>query len=146
MAIGDFCPGRVLETAYLLISKLGIPDKKSGYIAVMLRENGRLILHAQVGDCPDEKANKYRELSLEKAQRVYDYRTISSWITRDPQEDKYGGGIAAGKYIIAFSGLPEEADEALVVALAEQLELLTSADAKNIIAVSKNSYIEKLRS
>lgn len=146
MAIGEFCPGRVLETAYLLISKLGIPEKNSGYIAVVLRSNGRLILHAQIGNCPEDKARKYRDLSLEKAERVCATKTISSWATRDPKKEKYGGGIATSKYAIGFSGMPEVADEALVIVLAEKLGLLSPEEAKNIIAISKNECVAKLRS
>ena len=143
MAIGEFCPGRVLETAGLLISKLKT-DRSSGYIAIVNRENNRMLLHAQIGDCPAEKAERYMKFSLEKAMRVSKSGETSSWMTRNPDKDQYGGGISAGKYAIGFSGLPEDRDEALVTALAYKLELIDVREAYHIGSLSGNKHIKDL--
>ncbi len=77
---------------------------------------GRVVLHQQIGEVPTEKVDRYKLLSLEKAQRLIrypDHRT--SYETRNPACMQYGGAIRVNGCIISFSGLPEVWDEILVL-------------------------------
>ncbi len=139
MAMGDFCPGKMIQMIATLIAK--IPDKKGGYVTVVSLEDGRMILQAQVGEPPVEKTGKYCQLSLEKAIRVYCSDEKSSWVTRDWDEERYGGGIRAGRYAIAFSGLSEKDDEAVVTITSKNLGLIGQQEVDAIAEISANERI-----
>lgn len=91
-----------------------------------------------------EKSSAYIGFSREKLDRVAHFykidpsRTKSSWQSRADHAQWYGGAIRAGKYILSFSGLPEKTDEALMLALAVKLGLLTLREASEIAEISTN--------
>jgi len=94
--------------------------RKSGYFTLRDLISGKVIFVLMLGEVPKEKQERYLSLSLEKGQRLYqDYRAniknISSWQTRNPDKDLWGGAIRIHKYILSFSGLAELLDEALVL-------------------------------
>lgn len=136
--------GIILDTVEDLIEKLNVEGKNSGYLAIVDRSDGRLLLHAQVGNCLPDKHAKYCEISLEKAMRIYRNQDASSWMSRDPDNDKWGGAIVAGRFILSFSGLPELADEALMLALGREMSWISIEDVMGLATVSNNEYIGKL--
>ena len=69
---------------------------------------------------PLDRSTRYVRTSLEKAHRlqVSGPEIQSSWETRDPESDKWGGGIKVNDHILSLSGLPELWDEIFVVCVA----------------------------
>lgn len=99
--------------------------------------------HEPVGMVKSEKAKKYFDLSAEKAtrlNRMYDERgDLSSWQSRNPDEQQWGGAIIAGDWVLSCSGLPELWDEAVMLATAVISGILAYADAKHIAGLSGNA-------
>ena len=110
---------------------------------------GKTVLVAMLGEVSDsEKALKYMAFCQEKAQRLHlnvANGHISSWQSRNEQEEKYGGGIIDSKgRIFAFSGLSEHLDEALSLDIARQLDdsSLGRSRIEGIRGFSANPFIE----
>ena len=114
-----------------------------GFLTVLYKNRPKKAhMVAQVGKIsnPNEVA-KYRKLSQEKANRLWSKTNlekghVSSWQSRHPDTERYGGAIHAGDYILSFSGLPELADQALMLTLAVELDLLTYEEACEIARIS----------
>ena len=75
-----------------------------------------------VGDPPADKRAKYFELCIEKANRLIanglgPQQHKLSWQSRNEAYDQWGGAVRWGDYVFSFSGLPELADEALMLYL-----------------------------
>jgi hypothetical protein len=103
------------------------------------------LLVAPIGKLPPEKVNKYLTLSQEKAKRLHETPLFwSSWQTRDLDKARYGGAVAGASCVFSFSGLPEEADEALVLALAMSHDDLSWEKAEAILSISKNRLFKPL--
>lgn len=120
----------------------GFPlHRRGGYLCVTRRTDGRMLLIASIGVFPQEKAERYFRFCQEKASRLLAHEGhISSWQTRDEKLDQYGGAIVAGKYILSFSGLPELADELIMMGLAQTAGLISPAEARAIAEISQNPY------
>ena len=153
--VGEIKAGDVLDLVASLVkecSELPInwrPESKSGYLTIKDKKDGRLILQAQIGDCPEKKHVKYRTLSLEKADRLLENleskKHLSSWQSKDESKDKYGGAIATHELILSFSGLPELADEAVVLITALSFGWATEDEATKIAKISKNPFFGGLK-
>jgi hypothetical protein len=133
-----------------ILRKVGEEPRRFGYLTIQRRRDGRVLLVAQIGECPDNKAEKYMTLSLEKGGRLYWCRScgfknhLSSWQSRNEKRMKYGGAICAGPFILSFSGLPELADEAVMLRLAVELNLISLRTAYRIAKISDNNYARQL--
>lgn len=107
---------------HLINSSLDENDRwrKGGWIHIN-DPDGNVVLHERLGEIAFLENNAmYQSLSAEKSSRLRghpDYRT--SWQSREPEHDRYGGAIRTSNgYIFSFSGLPELWDEALMLAIA----------------------------
>jgi hypothetical protein len=124
--------------------------RTGGFVAVLEIRNGPTartpILVARIGEVSQAKHQKYHDFSAEKALRLQTYshsdghQHVSSWQSRDPDQDRWGGAILAGMHILSFSGLPELADEALMLAVAVKLRLLSASKAMEIAQLSDNGF------
>ena len=132
-----------------LIQKIpGFPNEKnSGYCTIISVADGRVLLSFQVGHCPREKFEKYYSFSHEKAQRlrkfVFDGH-VSSWQSRDESAGQWGGAISAGSVIFSFSGLPELADEAIMLMAAVTCNFMSPETAIEIARISGNKFFTDL--
>ena len=128
--------------------------RRGGYFCLMPRERrghsvGTPILVIQVGEVDDpEKRHKYYKFAVEKAGRLHAYADTdshkSSWQSRHPSTDRWGGAILTNKWIFSFSGLPELADEAIMLFAAITLGFMERADADAIARISDNQLYFKL--
>ncbi len=106
-----------------------IPERTGGYLCILSNDrehdNDTPLAHHPFGIIKKEKHDRYVKLSEEKARRVQNSNItiLSSWETRNEAEDKKGGAIRVGEYILSFSGLPELGDEAFMLAVAAQCNL-----------------------
>lgn len=119
--------------------------RQSGYFTLRDITSGRVIFILMLGQVPNEKQEKYLQFSLEKGDRLYkdykkNFKNFSSWQTRDPDKDKWGGAIRAGKYVLSFSGLSELLDEALVLEIALTMNWENPYRLYEISQVSKNNF------
>jgi hypothetical protein len=132
------------KSVFIRLKSMYCPERAGGVLTV-LRRNGQLLLHAELGTIPEEKWEKYHRLSVEKAVRLCkNFNHVSSWQSRDVMLKKYGGAIRAGDYILSFSGLPELCDEAFVTVLALIFKFFNLNEASKIIDISKNEITPKL--
>lgn len=112
-----------------------------GYLCIAREEDGLPLAVILFGDMPREKCEGRLEFSQEKAKRLAshpDHKT--SWESRDPANNKWGGAIRGKKYIISVSGLPEELDEVVSALFAYAINDLDVEDAKAFLAANDNEY------
>lgn len=123
-------------------------DKFGGYLCVADTADGTPLIVVQVGSVPStEKRRKYCDFSQEKAFRLAHHRgEISSWLSRNEAENKWGGAIRAGKFIFSFSGLTEQQDEIMAIYMAIKFGMINRRDMDEIMRASGNEEnFEKLR-
>lgn len=135
--------GMVREAVQQIITVLARPDRQGGYFCLIVKEKGNptalptLILG--IGTVPTEKGSKYFVFAQEKAHRLSEHpEHQTSWQSRNPEENKWGGAINAGPYYLSFSGLPEPADEAAMLLAAVGLGFMTRDEALTIAEYSNN--------
>lgn len=104
-----------------------------------------ILHHGEIGIMPNEKRKHFRKLSRDNLlRRLKNPGHVSSWQSRNPDLDLLGGDIKAGSYDLSFSGLPELADEAVMLFLAVRLLLLTITEACAIAKISDNQYFLRI--
>ena len=105
---------------------------------------------ALIGIVSPEKSDRYFSLSQEKPRRLSQHpEHLSSWQSRNPDADQYGGAIKMGDKNFSLSGYPELGDEALSLIGGEvycEFLLFAVERAKEIVRLSNNPYWAKLRS
>ncbi len=114
-------------------------EKNSGYCVIKSRDY-RTLLVFQVGDVPSEKVEKYLSLANEKADRLIAHIAKghwSSWQSRDGI-NKWGGAVLVPDFVLSFSGLPEMADEAIMLLTARACYMLLPTSACTIADISDN--------
>ena len=100
---------------------------------------------AIVGVPPKEKLQKYYGFSIEKARRLLALPdNVSSYQSRDPENDRWGGAIRSEPIIISISGFPELWDEAISLTMAVRASSLRLETAREIAAISGNPHFERL--
>ncbi len=109
-------------------------NKTGGFITIDRGVNERIFPGLgvlPVGSVPDTKMQKYCVFSQEKVHRLRaNPKTNTSYETRDPDENKWGGAVRLPDgTLIGFSGLPELGDECLVLMYAYHKKLITEIQA-----------------
>lgn len=139
---------RCAERVIALVQK-DEPERKGGYFSAFESDesvlNGYCVSGVCVGTSPAAKNLRYQTLSAEKAFRLAARPDdLSSWQSRDPNDDKWGGAVRGDTSIFSFSGLPELADEAISLYVAIEFEELTPEKAMEIAKISSNEYYFRL--
>lgn len=126
-------------------------QKHGGFLCVVQGTNLGLppVAMIMIGGPRLSKQAKYAELSKEKARRLAGFPLAkSSWQSRNPSIDCWGGAVRCkdkdGIIILSFSGLTEEADEALVLLVAVLCNLLTREEAAEIARISNNELYKEI--
>lgn len=104
----------------------------------------RLIVVARCGMPAPDKALKYRQFAEEKARRLLEHLPsghLTSRESADPEVEQYPGAIVAGNFVISFSGLPADFDEAVCVMIGVLLGLLTKDQLMSILDRTQNPHI-----
>ena len=139
---------RALNT---VISMFGNEDgwelRSGGFFCLADARTGLPWVIAQLGEISNEKVEKYLAFCQEKARRLALHpEHTSSWQSRNPEDNQWGGAIRCGKYIYSFSGLPELGDEALMMYAAAICDgLLYTSNLDTIALNSSNPYWFKLQ-
>lgn len=135
---------KVLAKASDMLVAGGLPDKTGGYLA-WTDSNGTLLSAFMWGFMPMDKAAKRQKFALEKTTRLALHNLHrTSYRSRNPKEECWGGAIRAGEYILSFSGFPEKWDEAAMFVLAIKLSLLHRDDVFRHISPKRNPHLRPL--
>lgn len=130
----------------------GNQDHSGGYVTVLEFNpifpqevlQHHVIVIARCGKPSLSKSLKYRQFSEEKARRLLEYLPVGHLTSResaDPDVEQYPGAIVAGNFVISFSGLPADFDEAVCVMIAVLLGLLTQEELMFILGRTQNPHI-----
>ncbi len=142
----------VVLNRWLTLPSNPSPEKRGGYLSVT-DYIGRIQGPTLVGIVEGDKMEKYQQFSQEKVERLQERNwENSSWESRCPEENKWGGAArvyyCADAYqrwiVFSFSGLPELADEALMLAVAVRLGIMDEKDARYIAGISSNPLFEEM--
>lgn len=137
----------VLVNELISLKEYSRPERKGGYFVLREKETGAIIFIVPLGTIDQEKNRAYFLFAQEKGERLYANQklgNISSWQSRNEADEKYGGAIVAGDFILSFSGLPELGDEAIMLELAYKLGWTDLHMVKVISQVSNNILFASL--
>ncbi|MEK6891414.1 MAG: hypothetical protein AABX03_04745 [Nanoarchaeota archaeon] len=136
-------------------------EKEGGFLTLVLGDFKKMRIF-EIGNYDHSKRDKYASFSQEKAHRVYsdwlrNKTAVSSWQTRQPEIDRYGGAVLFGydyfkrgvsvplHDIVSFSGLSEASDEAVSAMLGYGfLPQVDDEALKKIANVSKNDVLKEM--
>ena len=100
---------------------LGLSDDvhRGGYLCIADNATGAPLDVVKLGIVKPEKESVYERRVLKKARWLGEAPSeyLTSWQLRDPECEVFGGAVRVS-HVIAFSGLPEMLDEALVLVVA----------------------------
>ena len=132
---------RVVTTAIKMLAEAGKPDKCGGYF-VLLDDKGHLQLVSCIGLNPFEKVRKRVELAWEKCGRLLDNpEDLTSFDTRNPDAERFGGAVRGRTLVFGFSGLPELWDEAAMFVVAIITGELTKDEVLSKISEARNPFL-----
>lgn len=157
----------LMQTLYGL-SEYDRKDRRGGVLVLVPDETCTSHIALAIGIVPDTNPEKYHQIAWKKCVTLRDHKeSQSSYTFRNEAEEIYGGGIrfeakwqrgftlapfgwvgiipaySATAYV-AFSGLPEHGDEALILVLAIDMEWISEDQANAIARASSNPYFEAL--
>jgi hypothetical protein len=120
------------------------PKKIGGYLTVLDEGNPSLII--PFGEMPEEKVQKYFQLSQEKAFRLFRQpEHLSSFQSQNPEANQWPGAVRANNDIIlSFSGMPWKIDEAICLVIGVNMRWLPLKQALLIADISDNKLFEPL--
>ena len=117
--------------------------RTGGYFCLANAETGLPLLVLPLGQVPLEKAEKYLRLCQEKAKRLAEHlEHLSSWESRNPDKEQWGGAVRVGNLIFSFSGLPEMGDEAVMLAVAGSHYVGTKDVSETLSTIASRSQNE----
>ncbi|MEJ0021269.1 MAG: hypothetical protein WDN47_01665 [Candidatus Doudnabacteria bacterium] len=116
--------------------------RTGAYFCLADAETGLALIILAVGTVPPDKAEKYLTNCVEKAGRLAEHpEHLSSWESRDPDKQQWGGAIRGfDPFIYSLSGLPELGDEAVMIALVHKLRMRVGYKIDEIAEKSHNPY------
>lgn len=114
-------------------------EHRGGFLCILTPGMPAPDLVTWIGECPWHRAERRFRLSQEKATRLAAHPDhFSSWQSRNPDKDQWGGAIRTRGPIVSFSGLPEKADEAICLATAWRCGLIDTVTIDELVKVSDN--------
>jgi len=133
-----------LLTALNVAKDIGAKHKETprsgGYLCIADARTGMPLYLSILGVVPSGHAPKYLGFAQEKALRLAaNPEDLASEQSRKPDEGKWGGAIRTDRYILSFSGLPEELDEAIMLSFAIKADFLTHEAAAHIARLTHNN-------
>ena len=135
---------RIFEHALVLFGSEPEWAGRTGVYFCIADERGEPAVIARVGE--PTKPEKYLAFCQEKAKRLAAHpEHVSSYQSRNPAQDHWGGAIRANYWLMAPSGAPELGDEALVMGTAWVLRLADEDTLAAIAKYSNNPYWQRLR-
>ena len=117
-----------------------------GYLCISDGKNGLPLLTMLIGEVFLQKAPKYLEFCQEKAARLAGHPNHqTSWESRNPEKDWWGGAVRFEDKILSFSGLPEMGDEAAMLRVVAKHGDEACVMARRIAKLTDNPYWKPFR-
>lgn len=125
----------------LAIQQLADSSKMGGYFCLLDIQTGSILVTTIIGTVNSSKALKYKQLAEEKALRLHHLHifggsVISSYQSRNEEEEKWGGAVLGERFIYSFSGLPELHDECISLSIASVAGDIPTYRAEEIMSYS----------
>jgi hypothetical protein len=122
------------------------PENKGAYLVLRQRASGLVLLANLIGDFSySERAIKCYGFAHEKGERLGNRpEDLSSWQSRNPDEEKWGGAVVAGNFLLSLSGLPELGDEAVMLVTAFLVGWSDETEIRQIATISSNPFLDPL--
>ncbi len=122
------------------------PKDKTGGVLVYADINGKEIRMSLICPADSDTVSCYETARRKIKQMADNPGHISSYLSRDPENGLWGGGIHVWEVgLFAFSGLPELADEACLLKALENCGLITDPQIiVKVLAWSENKIYERL--
>ena len=133
--------------SFFLKSEIDNPKgRKGGYFTVVSASTGETECDVLCVGQP-EPSLPLADFAREKARRLFqNAEHISGFQSRNPDAGQWGGAVRANEQMIfSMSGMPEFVDEAINLCVAMKLQAITESRLLDIIAVSKNPYLNLIR-
>ena len=122
-------------------------EKRGGFLCIMDKKTGAIVGTFLVGSVPVEKAARYLALAPEKATRLFVHINdghLTSYESRNPDADQWGGAIVGERFIYSFSGYPEDGDSFIVTSTAYAVGDLKEEKREEIIKRSRIGYLTNI--
>ena len=123
------------------------PNKNSFYITVYDTLTGGMVA-GDFGDLGPIDSEIFLPQSIEKTLRlernVTSKNHVSSWQSSNIADNQYGGAILAEAHIISVAGLSQLGDEAIALAVAMKLGIMSLGKALEIAGISGNALFPDL--
>jgi len=121
------------------------PKGKIGGVLVFADIFGKVAWRVEIWSVPDEDLPKYVANAERKIQQLRENpRHKSSFQSRNPKNGQWGGGLRTPWGMMAFSGLPEAADEACLLKALLSCRLVTWDYTREIVCLSSNVVFNRL--
>jgi hypothetical protein len=126
------------------------PEQSGGYFRITCTTNNpdsRPLRLIPISFVPNQFASRFANFTLKETLRLRAHpECFSSHECRNQEQDEYGCAIRVWRsYIFAFSGLlPDHANEAAMVLVAHELDLVPSWQVRHIVQASGNELAIKL--
>lgn len=135
---------KLLQASFPAIAALAPNNRRGAVVTVRMDTRAGPIERVVLGDFPElGKEERYNQLAHEKIMRLsVNKDDVSSFETRNPEDDRWGGAIRSlpTNILLSCSGLPELLDEAYMLAVAVKLGWCSPIRAKRIMQRSQNNY------
>ncbi len=130
---------QVVQAIIRLVNSEG-QERTGAYLCVIERRTYQVVLHALIGDGPADKVSKWREFSAEKCVRLLGHQPYNetSYESRLPEENRWGGAVLGTDYAFGLSGLKELDDEAAMFHLAVMLKQRDGQATLDMISEERN--------
>lgn len=128
------------NVVFAFLNSLFNEGRSGGILRVWNRTSYYPLIVAPIGkNIPYYKMHQYLFYSEEKGRRLMANPShLSSWVSRDADNDLYGGGIVTPNYIVTFSGFSEIWDETICLSGSLELAWLDLERATTICSISHN--------
>jgi hypothetical protein len=117
--------------------------KAGGYYSQTSREYGVCTLLLPSGPIPGDKVEGRRDFSLEKGFRLWTHLGqghCTSFQSRDPTNNKWGGAVAGFESLHSFSGCPEELDQVYSCLMAVRFDDMSFEEAGRLVGPEWAKY------
>lgn len=128
------------------ISPLFKSGKNYGFFSIRAKNKELILPAVEIGNVPSENEKEiYSFFSEEKSERLlshWEEGHITSYESRDPQNDKWGGAVLSLANLgFSFSGCREDEDEAFSTEMALRVDQMTSPYIGEIKRRTGNQYL-----
>ncbi len=137
----------VIHNSFREVSEVSGEAVPGGHFRVFDRRSQKAIVKRDLGTIRPGKIRKRRANARRKERAVCrrgapDVVGSFSYRSADPENERYpvwGGGVRSRRYVAAFSGFTEHADELLVCVVLFRLNIIDTEEVRSIFEVSNNT-------